>query len=158
MELQDTQTFPPELIVGSRVWTELGYRDHGPIEGPKVEIVPRQGGTISHVVKPYYTMDRLLYTVCWDNGLVSKHYENELFCIGRFRNRVEFEMAIKPKGEVELTVGPAGGFRNARFEVEYDGQVQTAEVHDRRLWLECIEPLSTKLRLNIKKTKLKKGE
>jgi hypothetical protein len=153
MKRRDSHTFPPTLIVGNRVWTKQGYPDHGPLEGPKVDIAPNQGGTIAAVHETYYSS---LYEVRWDNGQVSKHYERELFCIGRFQRRAEFERAIKPTGAVELTVGPRDGFREARFEVEYDGQHQTAEVDDRRLWLECIEPLVRKLRLKLEKTKLKK--
>ncbi|HUA82430.1 MAG TPA: hypothetical protein VMB85_01125 [Bryobacteraceae bacterium] len=98
-------------------------------------------------------MDQLLYTVRWDNGQTSKHYGKELFCIGRFQSRTEFEQAIKPIGDVELIVGPAGGIKSARFQINYDGQLQTAEV-DRRLWLECIEPIAQSRGLTITKTKL----
>jgi len=158
VERRDIRTFPPALIVGNRVWTDHGYQNHGPLEGPKVDIAPDQGGTITAVEKPYHTMDHVLYAVRWDNEQVSKHYEKELFCIGRFQSRKEFEKAITPIGTAELTVGPAGGFRNARFEVEYDGQPQTAEVQDRRLWLECVEPLVRKSGLTISTTKLRRGE
>lgn len=51
--------FPPRLAAGNRVWTELGYSDHGPIEGPKINIAPRMGGVITGTEKPYYTMDHL---------------------------------------------------------------------------------------------------
>ena len=156
VERRDIQTFPPALTVGSRVWTDQGYQNHGPIEGPKSDIAPGQGGTITAVEKPYLTMDHLLYAVQWDNGQVSKHYGKELFCIGPFQNRREFEKAIKPAGTVELTVGPAGGFRNARFDLEYDGQFQTVEVADRRLWLGCVEPLVRNAGLKISTTKLRR--
>src|SRR5271170_5081768 len=106
-------TFPPTLIVGNRVWSEHGYDNHGPNEGPKVDISPRQAGTITAVDKPYSTMDQLLYSVRWDGGQVSRHYESELFCIGPFQSRTKFEEAIKPEGIVELTVGPGDGFRSA---------------------------------------------
>ena len=79
-------SFPPPHTVGNRVWTERGYFDHGPVEGPKVSITARTGGVIIGTEKPYYAMDQLLYTVRWDNGQISKHYYNELFCIGRFRD------------------------------------------------------------------------
>ena len=154
---QDTDTFPPTLAVDNRVWTENGYQNHGPQEGPKVNIAGTQGGTIVKLEKPYGTMDQLLYTVRWDNGQVSKHYEKELFCIGPFQSRAEYEGAIKPIGDIELTVGPAGGFRSARFELEYDGEIQKANVQNRKLWLECIEPLVKKRTLKITETKLKKG-
>ena len=150
--------FPPTLAAGNRVWTDHGFQDHGPSEGPRVDIAANQGGIVTHTEKPYHTMDQLLYVVRWDNGEVSKHYDKELFCIGHFQNRGDFEAAIRPTGEVSLTVGPAGGFRNAEFELEYDGHAQTAEVTDRRLWLECIEPVVKRLGLKISTTKLKRGE
>jgi hypothetical protein len=46
------------------------------MEGPKIDIAPNMGGTITGTEKPYLTMDQLLYTVRWDNGQVSKHYYN----------------------------------------------------------------------------------
>ncbi len=154
MELRESPTFPPRPIVGNRVWTVRGYANHGPVDGPKVDIAPNQGGTITDTQKPYYTMDHLLYTVRWDNGQVSKHYYRELFCIGRFQNRTEFEQAIKPAGAVEVTVGPAGGFRHVRFEVEYDGKHQAIELDDRGFWLECVEAIVKKTGCTISTTKL----
>jgi hypothetical protein len=159
MEKQDTQTFPPRLIVGNRVWTDQGYQDHGPLEGPRVDVDANQGGTITDVQeRSQFVSGYVLYAVRWDNGQVSRHYENELFCIGHLKDRSSFEAAIKPKGPIELTVGPSSGFRSARFELDYDGQPQVADVHDRRLWLECIEPKVKKLKLKVSTTKLKKGE
>jgi len=159
MEKQNIQqTFPPTLIAGNRVWTERGYQNHGPREGPKIDVASNQGGTITDVHERQFITGYVLYAVRWDNGQVSKHYDNELFCIGSSQDRAEFESAIKPTETVELTVGPAGGFRKARLELEYDGQPQTAEVQDRRLWLEYVEPIVRKLGLNISTTKLKRGE
>jgi hypothetical protein len=158
LERRNMQTFPPVLERGNRVWTNQGYQDHGPLEGPKVDIAPRQGGTIAAVEQPYYTMDRQLYTVRWDDGQISKHYGNELFCIGRFQNREKYEEAITPRGPVELTVGPNGGFRKVRLELDYDGQVQTTEIRDRKLWQECLEPLIKKSGIEISTTQLKRGE
>ena len=136
--------FPPPLNVGSRVWTTYGYHDHGPLEGPKIDIVPNMGGTITGTEQPYYTMDSLLYTVHWDNGQISKHYSNGLFCIGKFQTRSEFEVAINVTGPVELTLGPRGGFRHVKIGLEYDGQSQEVEIYDRGLWLDCLEPLTKK--------------
>jgi len=154
METRESQTFPPALIVGGRVWTTNGYHDHGPHEGPKVEIAPNQGGTITATQRPYFTMDNLLYTVQWDNGQLSKHYYRELFCIGRFQTRAEFEQAIRPTGAVELTVSSAGGFRHVRFELEYDGNRQTVELYDRDLWFECVKALAEKTGCTISTTRL----
>jgi hypothetical protein len=145
-----------EPTVGSRVWTESGYPDHGPMEGPKVDVAPRQGGTVTDCREAYRTVTgNLLYTVKWDNGQLSMHYRKELMPIGPFQNRAEFEKAIKPHGSVELTVGPGDGFRFVRVELEYDGEIQSVETDDGHLWRECVEPLVKKLRLKIKTTKLK---
>jgi hypothetical protein len=144
MEKQEIPTFPPRLIVGNRVWTASGYRDHEPEYGPKVDISANQGGTITDSQENSYTrlLGGLLHTVRWDNGQVSKHYSGKLFCIGRFHSRIEFEQAIKPAGVAELTVGPGGGFRHVEFEVEYDGKQQSAKLYDQVLWYECVEPIA----------------
>src|SRR5687768_14885832 len=55
--------FPPPLAIGSRVWTNVGFRQHGPIEGPKQDIEGPQGGEIVAAQKPWMTTDQLLYTV-----------------------------------------------------------------------------------------------
>ena len=109
---------PPQLDVGSRVWTTRGYRDHGPSDGPKIDIAPNMGGTITGTECPYSTMDSLLYTADWDNGQTSKHYSKGLFCIGHFQSRSEFEAAINLAGTVELTLGPQCGFRHAKITLE----------------------------------------
>jgi hypothetical protein len=136
--------FPPPLEIGSRVWTVGGYHDHGPLEGPKINITPNMGGTITATESPYYTMDSLLYAVHWDNGQISKHYTKGLFCIGRFQTRTEFEAAININGTVELTLGPQGGYRHARVCLRYDGHPQEVEIDDRVLWIDCLERLARK--------------
>jgi hypothetical protein len=148
--------FPPPLTIGSRVWTESGYFDHGPMEGPKVNIAPRIGGVVVGSEKPYYTMDQLLYTVRWDNGQVSKHYLKELFCIGRFKTRAEFEAAIKFEGDIQLTVGPQGGFREALMCVNYDGATQQGRLtqQDRDSWVEFFQPLAMRQKANVQTTRL----
>lgn len=147
--------FPPTLTVGSRVWTDSGYKDHGPMEGPRIDIAPNQGGTIATTQEPYYTHpDRVLYVVRWDNGQVSKHYETQLLPIGRFQTRAEFEAAIKPMGTVKLTVGPGGGFKHVDLDLEYDGHAQSATITDVRLWRECVEPIVKRLGLPVSTTKL----
>jgi hypothetical protein len=92
--------------------------------------------------------------VRWDDGQVSKHYSGKLFCIGRFQSRAEFEQAIKPAGVAELTVGPAGGFRHARLELEYDGKYQTVELYDGAFWQECVEPVVKQSGCTISITRL----
>ena len=156
MEIRENSTFPPKLIVGNRVWTASGYRDHGPEYGPKVDIAPNQGGTITASQENGYTkiIGDLLHTVRWDNGQVSKHYSRELFRIGRFQSRTEFEQAIKPAGVAELTIGPAGAFRHVRLELDYDGKHQTAELYDQAFWAECVEPIVKKSGCTISITRL----
>jgi len=156
MERQESPTFPPRLIVGNRVWTTSGYRDHGPEFGPKVDIAPNQGGTITASQENSYTrvIGDFLHTVRWDNGQESKHYSSELFCIGLFQSRTDFEEAIKPTGVPELTVGPAGGFRRVRLELEYEGKPQTVELRDGAFWRECVEPIVKKSGCTISTTRL----
>ena len=151
-----SSTFPPPLLVGARVWTADGYREHGPIEGPKVDIPANPGGTVETTSKPYSTMDQLLYMVRWDNGQTSKHYAKGLFCIGRFKTFEEFKAAIVPQGPVQLTLGPQGGFREARFSVKYDGRTQEAALlqGDRELWINCVEPIVKERRVKISETRL----
>jgi len=148
--------FPPALTVGSRVWTEHGYHDHGPLEGPKVNIARRQGGVITATEKPYYTMDHLLYTVHWYHGQNSKHYAKGLFCIGRFQTRKEFEAAIQFEGDIHVTLGPQGGFRGAEMKVCYDGTSMDGRLYqeDRDLWLDLLEPLAKRQKAKVQTTKL----
>jgi len=156
MGIRENPTFPPRLIVGNRVWTTSGYRDHGPEYGPKVDIAPNQGGTITASQENAYTkiIGDLLHTVLWDNGQVSKHYPKEILCVGRFKSRREFEDAIQPTGVAELTVGPAGGFRHVRLELEYDGKQQSVELSDGVFWQEFVEPIVKKFGCTISTTRL----
>ncbi len=156
MEKPEIPKFPPRLIVGNRVWTTTGFCNHGPESGPKVDIAPNQGGTITASQENSYTrvLGDFLHTVRWDNGQESKHYSRELFCIGRFQCRTEFDQAIKPVGVVELTVGPAGGFRHVRLELEYDGNQQTVELRDPVFWEKCLESIVKKSGRTISITRL----
>lgn len=151
-----TTTFPPPLAVGSRVWTEDGYYDHGPLEGPKVNIPRRTGGVITNTERPYYTMDHVLYTVQWDNGQLSKHYSTGLFCIGRFQTRTEFEAAIQFVGEIHLTLGPRRGFKGVQMRVQYDGTSMDGRLYkdDRDLWNNFFERLAKRQKIPIRITKL----
>ncbi len=102
-------TFPE---VGYRVLTIHGLHQHGPMEGPKTDVPADTGGQIVGTEKPYYTYDFLLYGVRWDSGQHTKHYFQELLCIGPFRTVVDFKQAVLTDGErAELKLGPAGGFR-----------------------------------------------
>jgi hypothetical protein len=40
--------FPP-LERGTRVWAGAGYLDHGPKEGPKINIAGNQAGTVERI-------------------------------------------------------------------------------------------------------------
>jgi hypothetical protein len=119
--------FPPRPGEGMRVWSEHGYENHGPAQGPKVDIAPKTGGTVVCTEKPYITMGQLLYVVKWDDGQTSKHYYSGLFCIGRFANYEEFEAGIELQGDIDLKLGPSGGLREARMRIRYDGEVE--DVH-----------------------------
>lgn len=149
-------TFPPRLLAGSRVWTAVGYQDHGPENGPKVNIPRNQGGTITTSQENSYTkvIGDLLHTVRWDDGQESKHYSRDLFCIGRFQSRTEFEQAIKPTGIAELTVGPGGGFRHVRLELEYDGKRHKVELYNPSFWQGCLEPIVKQSGFTISTTRL----
>lgn len=143
------KNFPPSLVVGNRVWSNKGYKDHGPVTGPKINIASGTGGTITETEVPHLGSDSLLYTINWDNGQRSKHYENGLFCIGKFATRTEFEQAIVLVGPVKFTKGPQGGFRQIQFTVEYDGQISEVEIYDRSLWFNCLEALAQKQEAKI---------
>ncbi len=125
--------FPPPIGVGTRVWSP-GYREHGPLEGPTVNIPAGLGGTIVGTTKPWMTMDQLLYDVRWDNGQTSRHYGNGLSNIGRFATLEEYRAAIVPEGPVELTLGPKGGFRHVKMTAIYDGQACVVDSTDRAIW------------------------
>lgn len=148
--------FPPRLSVGSRVWSGDGYREHGPMEGPKVNIAVQIGGTVTAVTGSYMTMDNLLYAVRWDDGTTSKHYANGLTCIGRFQSLTEFDAAIQIEGPIEVTVGPQGGFREAKFTLIYDGRRGAVRLGqgDRDVWNRCVLPKVREQNLPIVETRL----
>ena len=147
-------TFPPALILGCRVWVgSFGYPQHGPVDGPKQDIAGPQGGEIIATEKPYSTFDFLLYTVRWDNGQISKHYEKELFSIGRFKDRQAFEAAFKLRSIVKMKVGPRGGFRSVSFRVRYDGDLIDAETSQREISTSVIEPAAARDGKRIVKVK-----
>jgi hypothetical protein len=145
--------FPPALRVGCRVWTESGYLEHGPFDGPKQDIAGSQGGEVIATERPYSTMDQFLYTVRWDNGQMSKHYARELFSTGRFRTRKEFMAAFFLVDTIQMRVGPKGGFRSVKFRVLYDGEAIEAETRDRGEWTGLILPAAIRQGVEIMKTK-----
>jgi hypothetical protein len=151
-------TFPPLLGEGCRVWTISGYTNHGPLEGPKINIERDLGGIIKGFSRPYNTNDQLLCTVQWDNGKVSKHYETDrhLICIGRYQALADFKAAIEPVGNVELVIGPQGGFREAKLQLTFDGELQDVAITDvdRLLWEAVLRPLVQARGLQINETVL----
>jgi hypothetical protein len=148
--------FPPAPAVGSRVWTVQGYWNHGPAAGPRVDIAPCTGGTIVQAEQPFATMEQCLYVVQWDDEQSSKHYCTQLFCVGRFATYADFEAAIKLKGEIQLVLGPEGGFREASLSLTYDGVAQDVrlEKDDGILWNLCLKPLAVRAGINIHTTQL----
>ena len=148
--------FPPTLSVGNRVWSDLGYIDHGPVDGTKINIPASLGGMIVGIEKPYMTMDHFLYVIRWDNEQVSRHYDNKMLCIGRFATRDDFEAALVFHGNIQIVVGPQGGFREAHMQVSYDSSLQKIHLHrdSRQLWIDCLQPLATQQGVKIDITRL----
>ena len=107
--------------VGKRVWTERGFQDHGPLEGPKTSVPPGTLGEITATERPYYTMDMLLYTVHWQSRQTTKHYFNHLFCIGPFESLPAFLASLRSARNARLVKGPRGGFREFTAEILVDG-------------------------------------
>lgn len=138
--IENPITFPD---VGCRVWT-FGLQQHGPVNGPKTDVLVETGGTIVGFEKPYYTMDIYLYSVQWDTGERTKHYFSELLCIGPFRTLSDFKQAILTDGErAKLTLGPVGGFRGFSMYLRNAGTpllIQYTKDH-KRLYDWLIEPL-----------------
>jgi hypothetical protein len=120
-------SFPPRFVPGNRVWTTKGYRDHGPMGGPKVDISPEMGGTIVECRREFPSSDLLLCTIRWDEGRSSTHYAAQLFCIGRFASLADFKAAIEVE-HVRLSVGPRGGFRGSVIRLRFDGFHQQSEL------------------------------
>ncbi len=135
-------TFP---AIRSRVWTIRGIQQHGPAEGPLVDVAPNTGGVISGIEKPYYTVDMYLYVVKWDTGQTTKHYFEEFgdpICIGPFNTLTEFESALPHAEMAEVTWGPQGGFRGFRaiLRTPNGNHVIEAATSHRRMW-EYLGPL-----------------
>lgn len=145
-----SKSFPPSLEIGSRVWTDEGYSDHGPMEGPKVNIASNMGGTITGLQMKYESQ---LASVKWDNGQESKHYLRGLFSIGSFKTFEKFQAAIEVLGNAELTIGPQGGFRHVTIEVSFDGESQSIKTEDRRIW-NVLEQKTRNSGFEIRTTKL----
>ena len=143
--------------VGKRVWTIHALHDHGPSEGPKINVPSNTGGTITATSKPYMTMDMLLFEVRWDTGQRSKHYRGDLICIGAFQTLAEFEKAVAEKGKTaNLLLGPQGGFREFSMEIGNDVEKLTVRINQdqRKLWHDLMEPLVRKLKIEVVERRL----
>lgn len=136
--------FPPMLEIGSRVWLDRSYARHQEPGPPNTAMALLRGGKVIDTEKPFVTMDQLLYAVKWDDGQISKHYAGELFCTGTFGTYAEFEAAIELEGEITLTHGPRGGFREALIPMKFDGSSQKVRLTDRYLWVNCLEPMAAR--------------
>lgn len=114
--------FPPEAEVGVNVWSGDGYEDHGPAEGPKVNIAGGQCGEI--VAEEETPIGQPLCTVRWADGSESKHYASGLDLIGNCSTPDEFEAAIEVGPDSMATVGKGvrGGFKGAVVAVTYQGE------------------------------------
>ena len=143
--------------IGKRVWTIHGLHDHGPLEGPKINVPPGTGGTIAATSKPYMTMDRLLFEVQWDTGQRSKHYRGDLLCIGSFQTLAEFEKAVATNGhDAALLLGPQGGFREFSMEIGTGAEKLFLRIdqEQRNLWRDLVEPLVRRLKIEIVERRL----
>lgn len=147
--------------VGSRVWTIPGLQNHGPKEGPFVNVSPNTGGKIVRIEKPWYapTIGDDLYVVQWDAGLTTKHYFGEfgdVLCIGPFDTLADFELALRTATAGEVTIGPKGGFREFRaiLHTAYGDLMVHAVREQARIW-SYLEPLVRKAGLKLNETRLK---
>jgi len=146
------------LQVGQRVWTVFGYADHGPMEGPKVDIQGDQGGMVvadeaSGILGPFSGCPRLI-VVQWDNGQRSKHYCDELFCIGPFQSLCAFEKALAEARDSVVEFGPQGGFRNFLTTVLVDGEPRTFAFSAKWTWDELLEPALRRLKKKVRKERI----
>jgi hypothetical protein len=104
---------------GRRVWSN-GYINHGPIDGPKIDIPCNIGGEITSFTKPYSTMDFFLYEVKWDSGHSSKHYYKELEPIGLCKDWTEYAKILSTGKDAKITLGPKGGFKKFEMIIQYN--------------------------------------
>lgn len=105
------------LEIGKRVWSFSGYSNHGTADGVKINVPTNTGGMISHLSRPYPTIDVFLYSVLWDSGETSKHYYNELDPIGNCKTIKDYEQILVNGNNAKAVVGPQGGFKNFEMTV-----------------------------------------
>lgn len=126
--------------VGSRVWTIVGYQQHGPMEGPLVDVPPNTGGVITSQESRFGSP---LFRVQWDSGQRTAHYENGLCCIGTFQTLQEMAAAIRDGGRnARVHLGPGGGLREFTMEVAGDPPVSIGLTSEQSsTWRNVLEPL-----------------
>lgn len=148
-------SFPPLLEKGSKVWTTDGYRNHGPLDGPKQNILGPQRGIVEGRYQEF-SFSNYLYVIRWDNGQQSRHYATGLFSIGRFDTLAAFEAAIKPASPAVVTRGPQGGFRGMATQLEYDGVPIQVELGDRDgdFWETFLRPIYEKFGVKVTEVRL----
>ena len=142
------------LEVGKRVWTEEGYRRHGPATGPKTDVPSKTGGSITRIdiSNSGVVSGQALYTVDWDTGQQTHHYSHELICIGSFRTMDEFRALIRLGSAAQVTIGAQGGFRSASLVVPTNDGLLSIHVRKEHesIWASIIEPILKEGRIPIR--------
>jgi len=138
------------------VWAVWGYPQHGPVNGPKIDIPANMGGKIVRT-EPAFTTGpfsggQKLYVVKWDNGQESKHYYQNLLSIGPFQTLVEFETAFRMAEDAELTIGSQGGFRRFRASLQHQGVCVRVELttEQRSFWQGYLAQLAVRFQLKVR--------
>jgi hypothetical protein len=146
------------LQVGQRVWTVGGYPDHGPAGGMKVDIQGDQGGTVvaneASGILGSFSGDADLFVVKWDNGQTSKHYAQELFCIGPFQALNDFEKALGGARDSMVECGPLGGFRRFSTTIMAGNEPQSFVFTAKWIWDEHVEPTLRRLKKTVRDTRI----
>ncbi len=126
--------------VGNRVWTIEGLHQHGPMEGPLVDVPAQTGGAI---VGQETRFGSALFRVHWDTGQQSGHYAKGLLCIGPFRTLDDFKAAVRRGGHSARAVfGPYGGLRKFTMDVRGDPAVRVELTSDQAsIWRNVLESL-----------------
>lgn len=131
--------------VGGRVYTKRGFQNHGPMEGPRVNVRAELHGTVDTITTRFGST---LIHVVWDDTVRSAHYLTEaVLALTPFSEISQVEKCFAETLQCcLLTVGPQGGFKDFRGTFVYDGkhfEIPT-EVINRSLWSDIVEPLLKK--------------
>lgn len=140
--------------VGSRVWTVAGYSDHGPMEGPRVDVPPNTGGVITSQEMRFGSA---LFFVTWDSGQRCAHYENRLHCIGPFRTLSDFASVVRESGRAARAhFGPGGGLRRFSMEIVGDSPLSIdLSSEQSSFWREVLEPILEQAGIEVERTREK---